>query len=121
MSQNERPDAPEPETTPLEPPLPHWLRVLLFVVGSVLLLIGLVGLALPVIPQTIPLAAGAALLSLASDAFYRFLRTRLRRFPWLWKPIRGFRRRAHRLFSGEGKASTQDDASPPEDDDARSS
>ena len=97
----------ESATRPLEPPLPKWLRLVLFAVGSLLVAFGLVALALPVVPQALPLAIGAALLSLASDRVYHALRTRLRRFPWAWKPVRAFRQRAHRLFSG--RRSERDD------------
>ncbi|MEM6704100.1 MAG: hypothetical protein AAF690_15385 [Acidobacteriota bacterium] len=97
------------ETTgPLDPPLPTWVRALLFALGSLLVLVGLVALALPVVPQALPLAAGAALLSLASDRLYLFLRTRLRRWPWLWRPLRSFRIQVHRLLSRLSGASRSD-------------
>ena len=88
----------EPATRPLEP-LPTPVRVVFFLAGSVLVILGLVALALPVVPQAIPLGAGAALLSLASDKVYLALKTRLRRWPWIWKPVRAFRRKAHALFA----------------------
>ena len=80
-------------------PLPQGIRLTLFLVGSVLLLIGLVGLALPVVPQTIPLALGIAILSLASEWVHKRLRRLFVRWPSAWRRIQAVRRRLHDWLS----------------------
>ena len=65
---------------PSEAPLPTPLRVVLYFAGWFLLLIGLLGLALPGIQGVLTLILGAAVLSLASEATHRWLRRLLR--PW---------------------------------------
>ena len=74
---------------------------MLFAVGTALVAFGLVGIALPVVPQVLPLTLGAAILSLASDAFYRRIRIALRRWPRVSRRFRELRRRMHNLFSGD--------------------
>ena len=76
--------------------MPKGTRLMVFVVGGLFLLIGLIGLALPIIPQTIPLTLGIALLSLASERVYRYLQTLLGRWPRVWRTIQALR---HRLES----------------------
>lgn len=75
------------------------MRLLLFVIGGFLVLIGLVGLALPVVPQTIPLALGITLLSLASERIYRHLQSFFQRWPGLWRRIQALRRRLENRLS----------------------
>ena len=63
------------------PPLAGWMRSLVLLLGLAFLALGFVGLLLPVIPQTIPLALGAALLSLASERCHRWMASLLARWP----------------------------------------
>ena len=84
------------ELEPLPPPLDGWLRTVLLVLGSGFLLLGLIGLALPVIPQTIPLALGAAMLSLASERLHHGILGLLSRWPAAARVLVSFRTRMHR-------------------------
>jgi uncharacterized membrane protein (Fun14 family) len=93
----QQPDRPSHEEA-LEP-LPPATRIALWIVGTVLLLIGLVGLALPVVPQAVPLAIGAAFLSLASERFYGLLVRNVERWPRLAQHLVRLRHRLHRLLS----------------------
>lgn len=66
-----------------EQPLPRWLRVLLTLVGTTFLLIGIVMLAIPVLPQVWAFALAAVCFSVASQSVWRWLERRLRRWPRL--------------------------------------
>ena len=77
------------------PALSLWARILVFVAGWTLLLIGIVGLALPGIQGILTILLGAAVLSLVSETVYRLLRRVLRRWPGLWDKIDRIRRKAH--------------------------
>jgi len=94
----------DPRRAPPDPdeilePLPPTTRIAIWIVGSVFLLIGLIGLALPVIPQAVPLALGAALLSLASERFYTLLVKNVERWPRLAHHLARLRARLHRWLS----------------------
>ena len=89
--------APYPEET--LKPLPTTTRVAIWIAGSVFLLVGLIGLALPVIPQAVPLALGAALLSLASERFYSLLVKNVERWPRLAHRLAQLRATLHRWLS----------------------
>lgn len=86
---------------PLEPhhhrpgPLPLGIRIGIFVLGWVLVLVGVAGLVLPGIQGVITIVAGAALLSLDNDLVYRGLRRCLGRWPRIWDKVEGFRAKAH--------------------------
>ena len=80
-------------------PLSPWLRWLLVALGSVALVIGLIGLALPIVPQAIPLLFAFTALSLASEGFWRFLERLLSRWPSLRARVARLRQRAHRALS----------------------
>lgn len=80
-------------------PLPRGIRFALFLVGAVFVGIGLVGLALPVVPQVIPLILGAAVLSLASEALHRRLQNLLEPWPSAAERFRRVRNRLHQMFS----------------------
>jgi hypothetical protein len=84
-------------------PLPKGLRYALFVVGAILVAIGLIGLALPVVPQVIPLVLGAAVLSLASDGLHRAVQRALGPWPGIARRFREVRVRIHRLVSRSRK------------------
>lgn len=87
-----------PDEEALEP-LPPATRIAMWVVGSLCLLIGLVGLALPVIPQAVPLALGVAFLSLASERFYSVIAKNVERWPRIAHRLAHLRARLHRWFS----------------------
>jgi hypothetical protein len=81
----------------LEPrrPLPFWARVTVFVLGWVLILIGVAGLVLPGIQGIATIILGAALLSLDNQLIYRGMRRTLSRWPKVWHMIERFRAKAH--------------------------
>ena len=71
------------------------MRIVAFLVGWGLVLVGVVGLALPGIQGILTLLAGAAVLSVVSETVYRLLRRLFQRWPNAWKRVHGFRRRIH--------------------------
>ncbi|HEV2853004.1 MAG TPA: PGPGW domain-containing protein [Thermoanaerobaculia bacterium] len=89
------------EPLPLEirveprPPLPLGIRVGIFIVGWLLILVGVAGLVLPGIQGIATILIGAALLSLDNELIYRGLRRGLARWPNLWRRIEHFREKAH--------------------------
>ena len=92
-----------PERTPLpfdiriepRPPLPLGVRIGIFVVGWLLILVGVAGLVLPGIQGIATILIGAALLSLDNELVYRGLRRLLARWPHLWHRLEVFREKAH--------------------------
>ena len=78
------------------PALSAVTRLVLWLVGGTLVVLGLIGLALPVVPQTIPLALGAAILSVASRRMERALARLLKRWPKAWAIVSRFRESMHR-------------------------
>jgi len=94
-------EAPERAPLPFEirieprPPLPMGVRVGIFVVGWLLILVGVAGLVLPGIQGIATILIGAALLSLDNELVYRGLRRLLTRWPHLWTRLESFRERAH--------------------------
>ena len=82
-----------------EPPLPTPLRVVLYFAGWFLLLVGLLGLALPGIQGVLTLILGAAVLSLASEATHRWLRRLLRPWPKGAQRFEQARTRLHQWLS----------------------
>ena len=97
--------ADEPEETAAQPPapelrpLPTPIRIGLYFLGWFLLLVGLLGLALPGIQGILTMALGAALLSLASEAAHRRLRSLLRRWPAAQRLMERFRARVHKILA----------------------
>jgi hypothetical protein len=79
----------------LHRPLPLGARIALFVVGWLLVLVGIAGLVLPGIQGVLTIVVGAALLSLDNDMMYRALRRVLRRWPKVWGRVEHFRGKAH--------------------------
>lgn len=77
------------------PPLPFGVRVTIFLLGWVLILVGVAGLVLPGIQGVVTIVAGAALLSLDNQMAYRGLRKVFKRWPSLWRRIEHFREKAH--------------------------
>jgi hypothetical protein len=94
------------ERLPLEirmqrrPPLPMWIRVTIFLVGWLLILVGVAGLVLPGLQGIVTILAGAALLSLDNELVYRGLRRLLARWPNLWHKVEHFREKAHDRIHG---------------------
>lgn len=89
------------------PRLPFGVRVGVFLVGWLLILVGIAGLVLPGIQGVLTLVLGAALLSLDNQLAHRGLRRLLRRWPEILHRLEGFRERTHdrlhHLFSRRGK------------------
>lgn len=106
------------------PKLSLKMRVVAFVLGWGLVLVGVAGLALPGIQGVLTLLAGTAVLSVVSETVYRLLRWVFRRWPGGWKRVRGFRRRVHGWLhrkeyqetadSPNSPASTKSDDPPPD-------
>lgn len=71
----------EEEALVVQADLPSWLRILLIFLGLVFGLVGLVMLALPVLPQVWAFALAALCFSLASHSVWLWLERRLRRWP----------------------------------------
>lgn len=76
-------------------PLPLWLRILLLLIGWIVVLVGVAGLVLPGIQGIATILIGAAILSVASEIAYEWMRWALRRWPWLWDRMERFRDRIH--------------------------
>lgn len=79
----------------LRRPLPLWLRILLLLIGWIVVLVGVAGLVLPGIQGIATILIGAAILSVASEIAYEWMRWSLRRWPWLWDRVERFRDRLH--------------------------
>lgn len=102
--QHDRDDAPGPDEerflVPLHPrrhgPLPFGVRVGIFLLGWLLILIGIAGLVLPGIQGVFTIVLGAALLSLDNELVYRLLRRCLQRWPSIWLRVESFRDKLHR-------------------------
>lgn len=73
-------------------PLPLWVQVLLHVTGWALVVLGVIGLFLPILQGMLFLLAGFALLSIASQAMHGFLRQQFRRWPRGWRQLERARR-----------------------------
>ena len=77
------------------PPLPLGVRIAIFVIGWLLILIGVAGLVLPGIQGVFTIVVGAALISLDNELVYRGLRRVFQRWPKVWDRIERFREKAH--------------------------
>jgi len=87
------------------PQLPLVVRICVLIAGWVVLLVGIAGLALPGIQGCLTIAVGAALLSLASEMIYRWLRRRLERWPKVWGRVEQTRGWMHGKLSRSGETS----------------
>ncbi|HWN45278.1 MAG TPA: PGPGW domain-containing protein [Thermoanaerobaculia bacterium] len=76
-------------------PFPFMVRVGIFLLGWILILVGVAGLVLPGIQGVITIVAGAALLSLDNELAYRALHRVLKRWPKIWQRVERFREKAH--------------------------
>ena len=76
-------------------PLPLGIRIGIFVIGWLLILIGIAGLVLPGIQGVFTIVAGAALISLDNEMVYRGLRRVFQRWPRIWDRIERFREKSH--------------------------
>lgn len=92
--QPESPDDTQFRRRRLRRPLPLWLRVLVFLVGWIVVLVGIAGLVLPG-PGIPTIIAGAAILSIVSEATYELTRKSLQRWPFIWDRVEVFRERIH--------------------------
>ena len=104
MPQTEhRPDIPSrhfAEEEPDLPPLPFVVRILLFALGTILVLVGIVFGPLPLVPAIVLVPLGAALLSLASNRLNRRLQAFvMRRWPNAWQRIQRVRAWLHSRLS----------------------
>jgi uncharacterized protein (DUF58 family) len=77
-------------------PLPRSTRILLLILGSVLVFLGILGLALPFLQGILFLIAGAALLSLGSERIFLRLKQTLERWPGAHHRLVGMHGRLHR-------------------------
>lgn len=83
-----------------------WLRILLFLLGWLLILVGIAGLVLPGIQGIVTLLAGAAVLSLVSEVAYESLRWCFRVWPRGWRKVAHWRRSLRRRlmrWTGRGE------------------
>jgi uncharacterized membrane protein len=94
----EPPESEPPDTLHLRP-LPPATRVVLWILGGLLFAIGVIGLALPIFPQTIPLLLGLAILSLASRRVHDWMERLLNRWPQARRVMRDLRKRVHDRLS----------------------
>ena len=103
---------PEPQSTPPSQgdagvtdevrelqPLPLAIRVLLYFIGSLLIVVGLVGLVLPGLQGILTLALGLAVLSLTSEAANRVLHSMLGRWPTGLERYHQLRQKMHGWLS----------------------
>jgi pilus assembly protein TadC len=74
-------------------PLPFWLRLLVTGAGWFLVVLGVLGIFLPVLQGGLSLALGFALLSITSQAVHLRLRRLMGRWPRLWKRMERLRRK----------------------------
>lgn len=99
-------DTDRPDRLPLHirierrPPLPMGVRVAIFILGWLLILVGVAGLILPGIQGIATILVGAALLSLDNELVYKGLRKALQRWPGVWRKIEHFREKAHDKIHG---------------------
>jgi hypothetical protein len=77
------------------PRLSMAVRVGIFIVGWLLILVGVAGLVLPGIQGIATILVGAALLSLDNELVYRGLRRLLARWPRVWRKVEHFREKSH--------------------------
>lgn len=78
------------------PKLSTAIKIGLLFAGWFLILLGLLGLVLPVLQGVLFLALGAAILSLVSSTIYLALRRAFGRWPRGWRRLLLVRRRMHR-------------------------
>ncbi len=76
-------------------PLPFAVRVGIFLLGWLLIVIGIAGLVLPGIQGVFTIVAGATLLSLDNELAYRLLRRCFERWPKIWLRVEAFRDKLH--------------------------
>lgn len=74
-----------------------WMRVVLFLVGWLLVLVGIAGLVLPGIQGVLTLVAGAAVLSLVSEIAYKVTRWCFQKWPRGWRKVATWRRKFRRM------------------------
>jgi hypothetical protein len=80
--------------------LPLGWRIFFIAAGWAMIVIGIAGLALPGIQGLLTIAAGFALLSVASETAYWVLRWAFGRWPGGWRRIERMRRKLYRWIVG---------------------
>jgi len=81
------------------PPLSWKIRFALLVVGWVLMVVGIAGLALPGIQGIVTIVIALAILSIASETAHRWLHRIFHPWPNAWEKIAHLRRRLHDKLS----------------------
>jgi hypothetical protein len=76
-------------------PLSFGVRIAVLTLGWICVVLGVVGLFLPILQGGLFLAIGFALLSLASQWVHLKLRRIFGRWPGIWKRLERFRRKIH--------------------------
>lgn len=94
-----------------------WMRALLFLLGWLLVLLGIAGLVLPGIQGILTLVAGAAVLSLASEIAYKVLRWAFQRWPRGWRRVHRWRSKLRRRLVQLGGRRRRPPGGPPPGDD----
>ena len=115
MSEEKVAGATQPSTRARRPKLAplHWgVRLAVFLIGGILIVIGVAGLVLPGIQGILTIVLGLAILSLASDFVHRHLHNLLVRWPRAQRTMERFRHRIHSWLSRSGP----DDPSSPDQD-----
>jgi uncharacterized membrane protein YbaN (DUF454 family) len=79
----------------------HAKAVIRRVAGILLVLLGIVGLLMPILPGWLFLIPGAVLLGFDVPKMLRFLGHLEQRFPRFGRPLGAARRRLHRYHTGE--------------------
>ena len=92
----------EPRHSRSLPSLSPGMRVVVFVAGWTLVLVGVAGLALPGIQGILTIVIGVSVLSLASETSYRLLKRALHRWPGLRQRIDRLRHKVHRKLHRDG-------------------
>lgn len=97
-------------------PLPLWLRVVLLTLGWLLVLLGIVGIFLPVLQGGLSLVIGFALLSIASQTVHLKLRSLMGRWPRAWKRLEKLRRRVHAWLHRRHGGGAEPEEVPPDEE-----
>jgi hypothetical protein len=100
-------------------PLPVWVRMVVLSTGWLLIVVGVVGLFLPILQGGLSLALGFALLSLGSQWMHLRIRKLMGRWPRVWRRMERFRRRLHGWLH-RATVRQGGDAEPMTEDDTRS-
>ncbi len=95
------------------PKLGTGIKAFLLFAGWFLILLGLLGLVLPILQGVLFLLLGAALLSLVSSSVYYGLRKLFARWPRGWRKLLALRQRVHRWLDRNVRRGTSPPAPSP--------